>query len=95
MSRAKKIVRENPKKKIEIIPIGYIKRYNHNVIKVTNITTDIRPIVLARAISHFLNSEQGAEQILLEDEAVINDIKKKKKSVLKEKAANLIANKYK
>lgn len=94
MSRAKKIIRENPKKKVEIIPVDYIKRYNHNVIKVTNITRDIRPTVLARAITNFLNSEEGAEQILLEDDAVITDIKKKK-SVLKEKAKNLIANKYK
>lgn len=95
MNKEKIIIRDNPKKKITVIPVSYDNKYNHNLIKVANVTKDIRPIVLSRTITNFLNSDLGAQQILIEDEKIINDIQKKEKSVLKEKAMNLIANKYK
>jgi hypothetical protein len=95
MNQEKIIIRDNPKKKIIALPVDYDNKYNYNVLKVTNVTKDIRPIVLSRAITNFLNSDLGAKQILIEDDKIINDIKKKKKSILKEKAKNLIANKHK
>jgi hypothetical protein len=95
MNPEKIIIRNNPKKKIIATPIDFDSKYNHNLIRVANVTKDIRPIVLSNTITNFLNSEFGAKQILIEDEKIINDIKKKKKYILKEKAKNLIANKHK
>ncbi|HAX50288.1 MAG TPA: hypothetical protein PK605_12510 [Ignavibacteria bacterium] len=95
MNQEKIIIRNDPKKKIIAMPIDFNSKYNHNFIRIANVTKDIRPTVLSNTISNFLNSEFGAKQILIEDEKINNDIKKKKKYILKEKAKNLIANKHK
>ncbi|MBL8017634.1 MAG: hypothetical protein JNK43_10210 [Ignavibacteria bacterium] len=95
MNSEKTIIRNNPKKKIIAIPIDFDSKLNHNLIRVANVTKNIRPIVLSNTITNFLNSEFGAKQILSEDEKIINDIKEKKKHILREKAKNLIANKHK
>lgn len=95
MKKSEKILRENSKKKIVASPIEYDAKYNYNFIRISNITRKLRPIVLTRAIAHFLNSEFGLKQIIIEDEKIISDIKTKKEYILKEKAKNLIANEYK
>lgn len=95
MNQEKIIIRDNQKKKIIAIPIDFDSKHNHNLIRVANVTKDIRPIVLSIEITNFLNSDFGAQQILIEDDKIINDIKSKKKYILKVKAMNLIANKHK
>jgi hypothetical protein len=95
MASNKNILRENTKKRITTNPINFDVKHNYNFIRIGNITKKIRPIVLSRAITNFLNSRHGVQQILIEDEKISKDIKKKKKYILKEKAKNLIANEYK
>ena len=91
----KSILREIPKRKIEVVPIDYEFKGNFNLIRINNMSRLLRPIVITRAIENFLNSEEGLKEIMKEDDQVIKDIKIRKKYIQNELSKHLIANEYK